>query len=115
MTSSFSIEKQLPILFVADIQGLSYSNDHTYIHEPPMKKEKKNLIWASQISIPFSISDKIHAFLGPLPKSSMKPNKLKHLFPCLSYCKTRAFEDESFKLGSWKHAYICPLYMGRHF
>lgn len=63
-----------------------------------MKKEK-TLIWASQILTPFSILDKIHAFLGPLPRSSLKSNKLESFFPCLSYCKPSAFEDKSFELG----------------
>lgn len=98
MTYSSGVEKQLLILHVADIICPIYSNDMTYILETPKKKEK-SIIWASHLLIPLSIAGKTRAFLGPLPKSFMNPNKLKDFFPCLPYCKPCAFENESFELG----------------
>lgn len=63
-----------------------------------MKKEKI-IIWASYVLISFSIVDSFHAFLGSLLRSSVKPAKLNNIFPCLPYCKPRAFKDKSFELG----------------
>lgn len=37
-----------------------------YVPEPPFAEEKAK-IWSSQVLIPFSLSDKPLAFLGPLP------------------------------------------------
>lgn len=62
-------------------------------------KTEKSAIWASPVLIQFSIAGNIHAFLCHLPRSSMKPNKLKDIFLCLPLCKPHAFGDKSFELG----------------
>lgn len=74
-----------------------------------MEKEK-TIIWTSQVLIPFSISGSVHAFLGPLPKSSTKPVKLNKFFPCLPYCKPRAFEDKIFELGIIDSPSLCIMF-----
>lgn len=74
-----------------------------------MKKEKY-IIWASQILIPFSIASSAHAYLCLLPKSSVKLAKLKKSFPCIPYCKPRAFEDKSLELGFMKQLHRVLFY-----
>lgn len=100
MTSSSNsgIENQFHVPFVADIEGLIFSVNHTYVPEPPMKIEK-SLIWASRVLIPFSIASDTQEFLGPLPISYVKTYRLKDIFLCLPLCKSYAFEYKSFELG----------------
>lgn len=91
------MKKQFQVSFGTDIKGIVFFDNHTNVPEPPMTKNI--VIWASQALIPFSILGSTHAFLGPLPISSVKYNKLKDFFPCLPYWKPHAFEDNYFELG----------------
>lgn len=67
MASFSGIEKQPQISSTADIDGPIYSDNRTYIQEPPIKKEK-SLIVISQVLFSFSIVGKTHAFLHTLPR-----------------------------------------------
>lgn len=73
-----------------------------------MKKEK-SIILASLVLIAFSIVHNTHAFWGLLPRSSVKPNKLKESFLYLPYCIPHAFEDKIFELGLMEqpHHVLC--------
>ena len=102
-------KQQLPTPYVVDVIFPTYSGNRTYIPKPPMEKEK-TIIWASQVLTPFSISGSVHAFLGHLPKSSTKPVKLNKFFPCLPYCKPRAFEDKIFELGIIDSPSLCIMF-----
>lgn len=70
-----------------------------------MEKEKTG-IWASQILISFCLAGTTHAFLGPLPKSSVKPNKLKGFFTSVPYCKPQTFQDTYFELGFMEQPHL---------
>lgn len=50
-------------------------------------EEENARIWKSQILILFSISNKTHAYLGPLYDANAKAERLKELFP--SYHRTK--------------------------
>lgn len=67
-------------------------------------EKKKALIWKSHVLISFSISDKVHAFFGPLPNHITNVDKVREVFTCYYYTKPHDYlnqtYDLSFSLGS---------------
>lgn len=63
-----------------------------------MEKEKA-LIWKSQVQIPFSVSNKVHAFLGPLPNRPTNFDKLRKIFPCYYCTKPHIFLNKIYDLS----------------
>lgn len=63
----------------AAIKVLIPIESQVYVPEPPMEEEKA-LIWKSRVFIPFSISEKTHAFFGPLLDSTLDIKKVRKVF-----------------------------------
>lgn len=78
MASSSS--SRLPIPHLAyDIIAPIVAGKHDYVPKPPMEEEKAT-IWLSQVLVSFfSGFGIIHAFLGPFPTVSEKPEQLNVL------------------------------------
>lgn len=69
----------------------------SFIPKPPQEKEK-NFIWRSQVLIPFSLSYKMLAFLGPYPSPKLHPKKVNELFPYFIPTMPSAFEQHALDL-----------------
>lgn len=69
-----------------------------FILEPPLSKEKISN-WVKQVLIPFSLSNKLFAFLGAYPTTKSQDGKVKNFFPSFPVTMLSAFEERSFHLS----------------
>lgn len=69
-----------PLPLAEAVNVLIQVGNQVYVPEPPMEKEKA-LIWKSHVLISFSVSDEMHAFLGPLPDPNSNADKVREIFP----------------------------------
>lgn len=84
-----------PLIFMI---SASEGNDRRcFIPEPSTAKEKIT-IWQKQILIPFSLSNKLLAFLGPFLTAKSQPGKVKDLFSCYPIAMPYMFEEFSLDL-----------------
>lgn len=66
--------------------------------EQPMAKEKI-VICDKQVFAPFSISNKLLAFLGPYPTAKSQLEKVKNFFPCYTVTMPSTIEEHSLNLS----------------
>ncbi|XP_057428534.1 uncharacterized protein LOC130740088 isoform X3 [Lotus japonicus] len=84
-TSSSQVPSAVSLLKPIEVEG------RTFVPEPPNEEEKIK-IWNSQVLIPFSIGDKLHAYLGPYQTTF--PRNASAFFPSpLPDEKILAFRD----------------------
>lgn len=82
---AYSSRSKNPLPLAAKLNVPLTVGKHEYVPKPPMEEERTR-IRKSQVFIPYSISEKTHAFLGPLRDPNVKNEKLKEIF--LSYHHT---------------------------
>lgn len=68
------------------LQSPILNGNQQYVPESPMQEENLR-IYESHLLIPYSISGKPHALMGPLPDPSLDVVKLREFFP--SYHQTK--------------------------
>ncbi|KAI5438479.1 hypothetical protein KIW84_024279 [Lathyrus oleraceus] len=70
-SSKFDTGKNLIAFTILPSKG---DEGRNFVPEPPMTKEKI-YIWQKHVLIPFTLSGKFLAFLGPLPTAKTQPGK----------------------------------------
>lgn len=80
MASRRIISHTLSIPSAADISGPILVDNRAYVPEPLIEEDKRKILY-SQVLIPYSISSRVCAFMGPLPRHIRKPQVLEYFFP----------------------------------
>lgn len=91
MASTPTPNHEIPL--VASITRFILAGNKLYVPEPPLQEEKI-LIWKSQVLIPFTISDIMHAFSGPFPDLNMNVAKTSEFLPCYRCTKPLVAVDQ---------------------
>lgn len=76
-------------------------NGRDFVLKPLLAKEKIT-IWAKQLLIHFSLSDKLLAFLGMFLTAKSHPGKVINFFPCYPVAMPSAFKEHSLDLSFMK-------------
>jgi hypothetical protein len=66
--------------------------------EPVMNTERRR-IWESQVMFPYSITDQVYSFGGPLPDAKSNTAAILNIFPVHKPCKPRAFIDSPYNFN----------------
>lgn len=85
-----------PLAFTTLLEENSEGKD--FIPEPPLLIEKISN-WANQLLIPFSLSGKFLAFLGPYLTAKTHSGKVKNFFPSYPITMPSAFEEHALDLS----------------
>lgn len=97
MVSSSSAKTNVNVPLSFSILTINKVNERDYIPEPPLEREKAK-IWASQILIPFSVTNNTLTLMGPFSRKTSHPDKVKDLFLCYFPTKTLVFENQGYEL-----------------
>lgn len=76
-----------------------------FIPEPSMSKEKI-VAWQHQVLIPFTLSTKVVAFLGPCPTAKTHTENVKNFIPGYPVTMPLVFEERSLDL-SFRETHVC--------
>lgn len=69
-----------------------------FIPEPPLLKMKISN-WVNQVLVPFSLSGKLLAFLGPYPTVKSHSKKVKNFFPGYPVTMPSVFKERTLDLS----------------
>lgn len=93
----------------AQIDGPILVGHQTYAPELPLTKTTRRL-WYSTSFIPYSNTDNIFSFMGPLPRLTKKPDFLEKIFPGYHGWEPVVYSDQPFYFHFLEnHVYFHPL------